>query len=90
MIVEINRAGTAVLLVEQNATMALSIASHGYVMETGRIVLDKPAAELLRDDDVREFYLGLHPGTAEDEDGRPDAGPSATSSTTGARKRWSA
>ena len=66
VIVEINAVGTGVLLVEQNATMALSIASHGYVMETGRVVLDKPAAQLLRDDDVREFYLGLHPG----EDGR--------------------
>ena len=66
VILEINRAGTGVLLVEQNATMALSVASHGYVMETGRVVLDKPAAQLLRDDDVREFYLGLHPG----EDGR--------------------
>jgi branched-chain amino acid transport system ATP-binding protein len=64
VIVEINRAGTGILLVEQNATMALSIAEHGYVMETGRIVLDKPAAQLLRDDDVREFYLGLHPGEA--------------------------
>ncbi len=62
VIVTINDAGTSVLLVEQNATMALSIASHGYVMETGRIVLDKPAAALLKDDDVREFYLGLHPG----------------------------
>ena len=62
VIVEINRSGTAVLLVEQNATMALAIASHGYVMETGRVVLDKPAAQLLADDDVREFYLGLHPG----------------------------
>jgi branched-chain amino acid transport system ATP-binding protein len=61
-IVEINGAGTGILLVEQNATMALSIATHGYVMETGRIVLDKPAEQLLRDDDVREFYLGLHPG----------------------------
>ncbi len=68
VIVEINRAGTGVLLVEQNATMALSIASHGYVMETGRIVLDKPASELLRNDDVREFYLGLHPG--QDSTGR--------------------
>jgi branched-chain amino acid transport system ATP-binding protein len=58
LIVEINRQGTAILLVEQNATMALSIASHGYVMETGRIVLDKPAAELMTDADVREFYLG--------------------------------
>ena len=59
LIVEINRAGTTVLLVEQNATMALSIADHGYVMENGKIVMDKPAAELLADEDVREFYLGL-------------------------------
>jgi branched-chain amino acid transport system ATP-binding protein len=65
LIVEINRQGTGVLLVEQSATMALSIAAHGYVMETGKIVLDKPASELLADEDVREFYLGLHPeGTA--------------------------
>jgi len=62
VIVEINKTGTGVLLVEQNAAMALSIASRGYVMETGRIVLDKPAEALLQDDDVREFYLGLHPG----------------------------
>jgi branched-chain amino acid transport system ATP-binding protein len=61
LVVAINRQGTGVLLVEQNATMALSIASHGYVMETGKVVLDKPAAELLADEDVREFYLGLHP-----------------------------
>jgi branched-chain amino acid transport system ATP-binding protein len=44
--------------------MALSIASHGYVLETGQVVLDKPAAELLADDDIREFYLGLHPDHA--------------------------
>jgi branched-chain amino acid transport system ATP-binding protein len=66
VIIAINRAGTGVLLVEQNAKMALSIAQHGYVLETGRVVLDKPADALLGDDDVREFYLGLHPG----EDGR--------------------
>lgn len=60
IIVEINRQGTGVLLVEQNATMALSIAHHGYILETGKVVMDKPAAELLEDDDVREFYLGLH------------------------------
>jgi branched-chain amino acid transport system ATP-binding protein len=59
LIVEINKQGTTVLLVEQNATMALSIASHGYVMETGKIVMDKPAAELLADEDIKEFYLGL-------------------------------
>jgi branched-chain amino acid transport system ATP-binding protein len=61
LILEINRQGTGVLLVEQNATMALSIASRGYVMETGKVVLDKPARDLLADEDVREFYLGLRP-----------------------------
>lgn len=59
LIVEINAQGTTVLLVEQNAMMALSIASHGYILETGKVVMDKPAAELLQDDDVREFYLGI-------------------------------
>jgi len=59
IIVEINSQGTGVLLVEQNATMALQIAHHGYVMETGRVVMDRPAKELLADEDVREFYLGL-------------------------------
>ena len=59
IIVEINEQGTGVLLVEQNAMMALSIADHGFIIETGKIVMDKPASELLKDDDVREFYLGL-------------------------------
>ncbi len=65
IIVEINGQGIGVLLVEQNATMALSIAHHGYVLETGRVVMDRPAAELLADDDVREFYLGLGSDGAE-------------------------
>ncbi len=60
IIVEINNQGTGVLLVEQNAMMALQIADHGFIMETGKMVMDKPAAELLQDEDVREFYLGLH------------------------------
>ncbi len=60
LIVEINKQGTTVLLVEQNAAMALSIADHGYVLETGKVVMDRPAAALLADSDVREFYLGLH------------------------------
>jgi branched-chain amino acid transport system ATP-binding protein len=60
IIVEINKQGTGVLLVEQNAMMALQIADHGFIMETGKMVMDKPAAELLQDEDVREFYLGLH------------------------------
>ena len=60
LIVRLNEGGTSILLVEQNAAMALSVAEHGYILETGRIALDKPAAELRADDDVREFYLGLH------------------------------
>lgn len=60
IIVEINKQGTAVLLIEQNATMALSIASHGYIMETGKMVMDGEAQKLLNDEDVKEFYLGLH------------------------------
>ena len=48
-----------VLLVEQNAALALAIAEHGYVMENGRIVLDGPAATLRENADIKEFYLGL-------------------------------
>ena len=59
-IVEINKQGVSVLLVEQNANMALSIASHGYIMETGNIVMDNTPEKLLQDEDVREFYLGLN------------------------------
>ena len=60
IIAEISAGGTAVLLVEQNAQMALAHAAHGYVLETGKVVLDRPAADLLRDETVRTFYLGLH------------------------------
>ncbi|GAB2682936.1 ABC transporter ATP-binding protein [Thalassiella azotivora] len=60
LVAAINAQGTTVLLVEQNARMALSVAHHGYVLETGRVVMDAPAATLLADDDVQEFYLGLH------------------------------
>jgi branched-chain amino acid transport system ATP-binding protein len=63
IIVDINASGTAVLLVEQNAQMALSIAHYGYVLETGKIVLAQPAAELLQNESVRKFYLGLHEGS---------------------------
>jgi len=51
--------GASVLLVEQNAVAALSIADHGYVMENGKIVLDGPASKLMDNPDVKEFYLGL-------------------------------
>ena len=60
IIVEINEQGTAVLLIEQNANMALSIAHHGYIMETGKMVMDGSPQKLLKDADVQEFYLGLH------------------------------
>ena len=55
---EINRAGTTVLLVEQNANMALQVAHRGYVLETGRIVLAGTAAELTSTDEVKRAYLG--------------------------------
>lgn len=64
IIADISSSGTAVLLVEQNAQMALAHATHGYVVETGKVVLDRPAAELLQDETVRTFYLGLHEGDA--------------------------
>ncbi|MEW6229111.1 MAG: ABC transporter ATP-binding protein [Bacillota bacterium] len=57
-IVEINQAGTTILLVEQNANMALKVASHGYVLQTGEIVLSGSADELASDPRVREAYLG--------------------------------
>jgi branched-chain amino acid transport system ATP-binding protein len=54
----INRAGMTVILVEQNALQALQIAHQGVVLETGKVVLKKPAAELLASDEVRKAYLG--------------------------------
>jgi branched-chain amino acid transport system ATP-binding protein len=59
IIVDINAQGTSVLIVEQNAMMALSIAQHGFVMENGKVVLGGPAAELMENPDVRESYLGM-------------------------------
>jgi len=58
-IVEINRQGVAVLLVEQNALMALNVAHRGYVLETGRIVLDDDAKVLQRNEQVQKAYLGI-------------------------------
>jgi len=52
--------GVTLLLVEQNVKIALSIAQHGYIMENGRIVLDGAAQELLQNEDIKEFYLGLN------------------------------
>ncbi|KAF4407248.1 MULTISPECIES: ABC transporter ATP-binding protein [Streptomyces] len=58
VVAEINRQGTSVLLVEQNAAMALELASSAYVLEVGEVRLSGPAAELARTDEVRRLYLG--------------------------------
>ncbi len=58
IIVDINKAGTTVLLVEQNANMALSIANRAYVLETGRITISGDAKELAASEDIRKAYLG--------------------------------
>ena len=58
IIQKINAEGTTVLLVEQNANMALSIAHRAYVLETGDIVKQGAASDLLKDEDVKKAYLG--------------------------------
>jgi len=58
IIADIRQRGTTVLMVEQNAYLALRMADRGYVMETGRVVLGGPAAQLLGNDLVRRAYLG--------------------------------
>jgi branched-chain amino acid transport system ATP-binding protein len=60
IILEINKSGTTVLLVEQNARAALEICDHGYVMQTGSISLEGTGSQLLADDRVRNAYLGEH------------------------------
>lgn len=59
IIVEINKQGTSILLVEQNAQMALSIAHRAYVLETGRVVLSGPAKEIADNPQVKSAYLGV-------------------------------
>jgi branched-chain amino acid transport system ATP-binding protein len=60
IIARINREqGVSMLLVEQNAAVAFAVSHYGYIMETGKIVIDGPVERLLRDQDVREFYLGI-------------------------------
>lgn len=58
IIQDIQKSGTTILLVEQNARMALSIADYAYVLETGKVVLEGPAAELARSEEVQNAYLG--------------------------------
>ncbi len=63
-LLKISQAGTTILLVEQNAKLALSIATFGYIMETGRIVLEGTAEQLQENEDVQELYLGVGKETA--------------------------
>ena len=58
IIEDLNKAGVTILLVEQNAQMALSVANRGYVLETGKVVMTADAKDLLKDDSVRKAYLG--------------------------------
>lgn len=75
VVLEINRSGTSVLLVEQNVAMALSVASFGYVLETGRVAMEGPADSLAADEQIQRFYLGL--SAAEHLPAPPGAGPLA-------------
>lgn len=59
MIQEVHKQGTTILLIEQNAQMALSIATRGYVLETGKVVLSGSGSELLASDEVQKAYLGI-------------------------------
>jgi branched-chain amino acid transport system ATP-binding protein len=58
IIQQVHEAGVAVLVVEQNANVSLSIADRGYVLSTGRLVLEGKAADLLQDENLRKAYLG--------------------------------
>ena len=58
IIQQINQVGTTVLLVEQNAHLALMVTDHGYVMETGKITIEGESKELIADQRIREAYLG--------------------------------
>ena len=84
VIAEINRQGTSVLLVEQNATMALGVADLAYVLDVGEVSLSGSAAELARTDEVQRLYLG------HDSD---EPAPAAAAAAPGTRKtlsRWTA
>ncbi|MDR6861142.1 ABC transporter ATP-binding protein [Variovorax guangxiensis] len=68
IVVRINRErGTTILLVEQNANMALNAADHGYVLENGRIVMEDTCERLREKDDIKEFYLGMKEAGARGE-----------------------
>ena len=64
LIADVNRSGVAIFMVEQNASLALQIAHRAYVLQTGRVVLEGAAADLLHDPRIRDAYLGGEPGAA--------------------------
>uniref|UniRef100_UPI000365D20C ABC transporter ATP-binding protein n=1 Tax=Actinoalloteichus spitiensis TaxID=252394 RepID=UPI000365D20C len=70
---QINRRGVTVVLVEQNAALALGIADHAHVLDLGRVRLSGPAAELAASDEVRRLYLGEAPGAPEPNTAEPEA-----------------
>ncbi len=70
---EINKAGTTILLVEQNARMALLIAHRGYILETGRMTLTDTSANLLANEDMKAHYLGAHAHVKEARQRRSDS-----------------
>jgi branched-chain amino acid transport system ATP-binding protein len=78
IIVEINKAGTGVVLIEQNAMMALSIADHAYVLENRRVAREGTGAQLLADDSIRDLYLGLGDEGRRSYRVRPRAGAAGT------------
>lgn len=73
VIKEINKAGTTILLVEQNARMALLIANRGFVLETGRVMLADTAANLLANEEMKAHYLGAHAHVREARERRREA-----------------
>ncbi|MFD3514966.1 ABC transporter ATP-binding protein [Streptomyces sp. NPDC058657] len=79
----INTTGTSVLLVEQNAALALRLATTAYVLDVGEVALHGPAAELAASDEVRRRYLGVVDETAAEDAGRAQSAPAALS-------RWTA
>jgi branched-chain amino acid transport system ATP-binding protein len=92
---EINHQGTAVLLVEQNATMALAVADSAFVLDVGKVSLRGPAAELARTDAVQRLYLGHGPGDARAEaaevvEGAVRAGGTRPATRVRTLSRWSA
>jgi branched-chain amino acid transport system ATP-binding protein len=90
---EIHRQGTAVLLVEQNATMALAVADSAFVLDIGRVSLSGSAAELAATDAVQRLYLG-HGPAANGDGSEPEAGttvaPARPSTRVRTLSRWTA